>query len=237
MERIHFQSGGQRIDGTLVAPRKMQKKNPGIVFFHGMTSSEKGYIPIAERLAQHGIVGMTLSIRGHGTSEGDFNALTVNDAVVDGLSAFDFFARYDFIDQSRVGLCGGSVGAAITAMVSADKEVKSMILRAPATYTEEMMKMTFQEIMSEEGQIFRRMSNISDTPPVRAIAQFKGDLLVVTSENDAVIPVAVPTQYLLEARQTKSKKLIQIDGAEHNLTGDKREQFIDEVVRWFVSTI
>ena len=74
MERIQFLSSGQRIDGTLVTPKKTQDRNPGVVFFHGMTSSKKNYALIAEQLDQQGIVGMTLNIRGHGSSEGDFDS-------------------------------------------------------------------------------------------------------------------------------------------------------------------
>lgn len=238
MEKVRFQSAGQRIDGTLVTPSQLRNQAPGVVFFHGMTSSEKNYIPIAERLAAKGIVGMTLSIRGHGSSEGEFDTLTVNDAVADGLAAYDFFSRYDFIDKKRIGLCGASVGAAVAALVSAECDVQSLVLRVPATYTEKMMRMTYKQIMSDEGQIFQKITNISDTPALRAINQFRGNLMIVTSEHDAVIPVTIPTHYLLSAKNTVKKKMIEISNATHNLAKDEwRQQFIEETVKWFIETL
>lgn len=156
-ERIRFDSSGQNIKGTIVTPEKMDNRTPGVIFFHGMTSSEVGYISIAHRLADSGIVGMTLSIRGHGDSEGNFDQLTVKDAVGDGLSAYDFFARYDFVDPKRIGLFGGSVGAATASFVSEVRNVSSLALRVPATYTPEMTKMTYKQLMADEGQIFQRM--------------------------------------------------------------------------------
>jgi esterase/lipase len=105
----------------------MKEKNPGVIFFHGLTSNENGYIPFAEKLAEHGIVGLTLSVRGHGESEGDFSILTVNDVIQDGLNAYDFFSKYDFIDPDRIGLLGKSVGGAIVSCVSAQRKVKVII--------------------------------------------------------------------------------------------------------------
>ncbi len=238
MERIRILSGGEHMEGTLILPSKVQVQNPGAIFFHGMTSSEKNYIPIAERLAAHGIVGLTLSIRGHGNSEGDFNTLTVHDAVNDGLSTYDFFSRYDFIDKKRIGLCGASVGAAIASLISAERAVRSLVLRVPATYTEEMMGMTYTQITMKEGRIFQQISNISDTPALRAVKKFFGYLLVITSENDTIIPVAIPTSYLLSAEATKRKETVEIKGATHNLTEESwRDEFIKETVQWFVKTL
>lgn len=237
-EKIAFLSGNQQIQGTLVTPELMDGKKPGVVFFHGMTSNENKYIPIAEKLSQSGIVGMTLSIRGHGESEGNFDDLTVADGVVDGLNAYDFFAQYDFIDKNRIGLCGASVGAAISSMVTEQRAVKSLVLRVPSTYTDEMMKMTYREIMLDEEIIFSKISNIPETPAIRAISEFTGSVLIITSEEDVVIPVIIPREYFLEAQKAKRKQQIEIPEATHNLTDNVwRQQFIDETVKWFIETL
>lgn len=238
IEKISFPSAGQGVEGTIICPSEMAGKKPGVIFFHGMTSSEKGYIPIAERLADSGIVGMTLSIRGHGESEGDFNELTVTDAIEDGLNAYDFFAKYTFLDTTRIGLCGTSVGAAISSIVSEQRVVKSLVLRVPATYTDGMMGMTYAEIMSHEGDIFSKVSNIADTSAVRAIKNFDGSVLIITSEKDIVIPVNIPAEFFSRAEKAKRKERIEILGATHNLTNPVwRQQFIDETVKWFVETL
>ena len=236
--KISFLSGGQQIEGTLITPKVMDGKKPGVVFFHGMTSSEDGYIPIAEKLAESGIVGMTLSIRGHGNSEGNFDDITVADGAEDGLNAYDFFARYDFIDKNRIGLCGASLGAVISTMVVKQRAVQSLVLRVPATYTDEMMGMTYREIMLDEEKIFSKISNIAETPAIRAISEFTGSVLIITSEKDVVIPVIIPREYFLKAQKAKRKQQIEIPGATHNLTDNVwRQQFIDETVKWFVETL
>lgn len=238
MKKVCFLSCGQLIQGTLITPKNLQKTNPGVIFFHGMTSSEKNYIPIAELLADNNIVGITLSIRGHGESEGDFNKLTVKDAFEDGLSAYDYFCKYDFIDKERIGICGASVGASIASFISERRPVKSLVLRAPAVYSEQMISMTYKQIMGKEGQIFQAVESMKDTAMIKAISQFKGSLLVVASENDSIIPKEISQEYFNSAYEAVKKEIFQIQGATHNLSEEKwRKQFINKTVRWFTENL
>lgn len=237
-EKISFLSGGQRIDGTLIMPDNSGLKVPGVIFFHGMTSNEERYIPLAQRLAQTGIAGLALSLRGHRTSEGDFNKLTINNMLKDGLAAYDFLINQPDIDPGRIGICGASVGAAIASLVSTERKVKSLVLRAPATYTDEMMKMTFSQVMTGEERRFNQLEGINNTPAVKAIKQFEGNLLVVISENDHIIPYSIPESYFSEAKKSMIKDIITIKGATHNLANDSwREKFIEETIKWFEETL
>jgi hypothetical protein len=237
-KKIEFLSDGQRIVGTLFIPENIKEKKPGAVFFHGMTSSEKNYIPISEKLAGQGIVTLTLSTRGHGESEGDFNSLTVNDAVKDGLAAYDFMAQQDFIDAGRIGLCGASVGAAISAIVAAQRRVKSLIVRVPAAYSTEMMEMTYTQIMASEGKIFNDLKEIAKTPALLAISKFDGALLVVSSGKDAIIPSAIPHHYFSDAIKAARKEEREMTDATHGLIKDEwRTEFTSMVVSWFTETL
>lgn len=237
-KKLEFVSGGQKVVGTLVTPDDITKKYPAVIFLHGMTSSEAGYIPIAQALAERGIVGMTLSLRGHGESGGAFDTLTVHDAVADGISAYDVLLSQNNVDPERIGIVGTSVGAAIASIVSGKRPVKSLVLRVPAIYTEAMMTMTFRGIMNQETKIFRDIPNPSETPAIQAIAKFTGSLLVITSENDGVLPESITSQYLLHASLAKQKASMTIQGATHNLTDDKwRKEFHTKVLEWFVAEL
>ena len=237
-KKISFLSEKQKIDGTLVKPIIVRNKIPGVIFFHGMTSSEKGYVPIAERLAKKGIYAMTLSIRGHGNSEGDFKKLKVPNGVQDGLNAYDFFSKHNFIDENRIGLCCSSVGAVIVCIVSKQKKVRSLILKAPAIYTKKMMTMTYDQTMLREDIMFKEIRNATDTPAMKAISQFKGSLLAILSEKDGIIPTKMQEQYLVNAKKATRKKKIVIKDADHPLTKKKwKDEFIIEMQKWFISTL
>lgn len=238
MKKISFISAKQTINGTLITPQHLIKKVSGVIFFHGMTSSEKNYIPIAQRLSEYNIAGLTLNMRGHGTSEGSFDELTVNDAVDDGVNAYDFLTQYNFIDKERIGICGASVGAAIASLVTSKRNVKSLALRVPATYTNEMMNMTFNSLMNKEGKIFNQMQNPTQTPALKAIKKFKGSLLVIVSGNDSIIPISITSQFLLNAKHAFKRELAIIKDATHNLAEDKwKEEFRKLTVDWFTKTL
>ena len=93
MQKVSFKSGDVTIRGTLAVPNEGNKPFPGVIIFHGMTSSEAGYIPLIETLARNGIAGLAINMRGHGDSEGDFNKATVAEAINDAVAAYDFWLR------------------------------------------------------------------------------------------------------------------------------------------------
>lgn len=237
-EKITFLSEGQKIQGTLIKPTEIKGKIAAVIFFHGMTSSEKNYIPIAEKLAEQGVCGLTVSVRGHGESEGDFSKLTFKDAVQDGLNTYDFLTKYNFVDVDKIGICGASLGSAIASMVSSQRKVQSMAFRVPATYSEKMLSMTYEEIMAEEPTIFNEIANVSENPTINAIEEFKGNLLVIISEKDTSIPIEIPRQYLLSSKNASKKEEFIIKDATHVLTEKKwREDFINKVINWFIITL
>lgn len=219
-------------------PVKMKKKIPGVIFFHGMTTSEKRYISIAEKLSKLGICVMTFSLRGHGNSEGSFNNLKFPNGVQDGLNAYDFLVKHSFVDKNKIGLCGSSVGGAIVAIISKQRKVKSLILKAPAIYTKKMMAMTYDHLMKIENRVFKEIKNPSDTPAIKAISQFRGNLLVILSEKDNIIPIKKQEQYLINAKKVSRKKKVIIKGANHSLSKKKwKEEFVEKMTKWFILTL
>jgi esterase/lipase len=237
-KNISFISEGQKVRGTLFRPTRIKGKIPAVIFFHGMTSSEKRYIPIAEKLSKKGICAMTISIRGHGDSDGNFKKLKVPNGVKDGLNAYDFLSKQSFVDKNKIGLLGSSVGAVIACMVSKRRKVKTLILKAPAIYTNKMMTLTYPQTMEREDEIFKEIRNINTTPAIKAVSEFKGSLLAILSENDNVIPPKMQEQYLVNAKNTVKRKKIIIKGADHSLIKEKwRKKFIDEMEKWFINTL
>lgn len=238
METINFLSQGQRIDGTLFLPNKRAEKYPGVIFFHGLTSSEKRYLEFAQLLAENDIAGLTINMRGHGSSEGDPDKLMFHDALVDAQAAYDFFAGLETIDATRVGLCGSSWGATLAAMTTQSREIKSLLLRAPALYTAEMMDMTFNQVMSDEGNIFHAIKDGQHAPAINAISRFHGSLLVVTSGLDALLPTRLTDLYITQAVLAKKKERVVMEGVPHPLDGQKnREDFAKIMLEWFGKTL
>jgi esterase/lipase len=228
MQKISFQSNGLTIRGTF----------PGVIIFHGMTSSQTGHIPLAAILAENGIAGLAISMRGHDGSEGDFNKATVAEATNDAVAAYDFLVAQPGIDAARIGLVGSSVGAILSSLATEKRDIRSLVFRAPAAYTEKMMQLSMADTMTNESRQFHEIKQLKNTPAGHAIANFNGSLLVVASENDAIIPPVITRGYINIADKAKQKKHIVIKGATHTLTETKWKQtFSDATVRWFTDTL
>jgi esterase/lipase len=238
MQKVAFKSEELTIHGTLAKPAYTHQSFPGVIIFHGMTSSEDGYIPLAAKLAEHGIAGLAISMRGHGESEGDFNSSTVAEAINDALAAYDFLAQQSGIDANRMGMVGSSVGAILAALASEQRPVRSIVFRAPAAYTEAMMRLSMAGTMTNEGRQFHEIESLSSTPAGHAIQNFSGSLLVVASEKDAIIPRVVTEGYIDIAEHSNKKRLEVIEGATHTLTEpDWKEIFSQTVVDWFKASL
>ncbi len=236
MKDASFLVNGQRVKGTLVVPKTMGSKKPAVFFVHGMTSSERGYVPMAQKCAEQGMVGLTLSLRGHGRSEGKLNNLTVGDLVEDGIAAYDFLASKAFVDKTRIGICGSSVGATVAVLTAAKRHVASLVLRAPAVYSEKMMNMSLGQIMEKEREIFTEVGDLEKTPSVEAIRKYEGSLLIIPSERDEVIPMIIPQTIFEKATRTKHKEIKIIPEAIHGLSKSTwRKQFISLTVDWLAN--
>ena len=239
MQNVSFQTvDSLTITGTLAMPNQTRVLSPGVIIFHGMRGSMDKYIPLINKLAENGIAGLAISMRAHGESEGDFYKNTVEEAVNDSLAAFDFLVRQTGIDANRIGLVGSSVGAILAAMTVKKRHVKSLLLRAPAAYTKEMMQISMADTTVNELRQFHEISDLGKTPAGSSIEQFDGSLLVVASGNDATIPLAVSQGYVDIANNAENTRLAVIEGATHTLTEPSwEEEFAGHVVNWFGETL
>ena len=234
-ETVTFRSGGQNVRAALITPEGVRPTGAGVVYFHGCGSSRSRYEGIAERLSQAGLVGLAVDLRGHGESEGSLKVLGHDDVVNDGLNAYDFLKGRGIAE--RVGLCGASLGGLVSVMVSSERAVESMVLRAPATYSAEMRRMNFADILATQNGLFFEILDVQQTTGAYAITAYTGDLSVVVSENDEVIPRSIPRMFLNSADKARSWELVVMRGVSHAISGEASEFFAAHVDRRFRATL
>ncbi len=238
METVEISHDGEKLECSLFTPASGTPPYAGVVFFPGMTGNRHKYAQFAQALADNGIAAMTVSIRGHIGSTGDVAETTAAQFETDGTAAYDFFAKQNNIDPHRIGICGGSFGGLLAAMTSEIREVKSILMRAPAAYTPEMREQKMGNILAREKQVFYEVTDIESCAAIQAIAGFTGSLSVVACEKDDHIPRAIPQAYFDNAKLAARKEFEVLKGAEHSLqTEELRSQFTERVVRWFTETL
>lgn len=213
---------------------------PAVLILPGFTSNGSRFFDLAEMLRAKGIAALTLNMRGHGESEGALLEMTANDLRKDSLPAYDYLAARPEIDASRIGISGSSFGAMVAALTALERPVKSLLLRAPATYSGKMMTTPFAEIAKEEKTIFRNSAEeVAKSEAVRTMDRFTGSLLVVASGEDDVIPYVIPKAFYDHATSASRREIETIAGAPHSLspTPKFKAEFNTRALAWFSETL
>jgi pimeloyl-ACP methyl ester carboxylesterase len=207
---------GEHIAGTLVAPATVV---PGMLFVHGWGGSQEQYLARAREVAALGCVGLTFDLRGHARSERQHEAVTREDSLRDVIAAYDVLADQPSVDRSAIAVVGSSYGGYLAAILSALRPVRWLALRAPALYKDEDWALPKRRLNRDELAAYRRGPvSAAANRALGACAAFEGDVLIVESEHDDVVPHPVIANYRAAFERARSLTYRVIEGADHGLS-------------------
>jgi len=96
---------------------------PVVLMLHGFGSQkdEVGnmYVRLADALAERGIGSLRIDFQGFGKSDGDTGATTVGGQVADAEAAYQYLTGLDWVDPSRIGVIGFSLGGGVSTIAAA----------------------------------------------------------------------------------------------------------------------
>lgn len=228
---IHIPVGDRSIAGTLVAPDVLV---PGVMLVHGWDGSQKQYIDRAHQIAALGCICLTFDLRGHANDRAERETVTREDSLNDMLAAYDLLVGHPAVDPASVLVVGTSYGAYLAAVLSALRPVRWMALRAPALYKDEdwmvsKIKLNRREVAAYRSRAIEPRTNRA----LAASAQFRGDVLLVESEHDDVVPHPVLENYRAAFLQTRSMTYRVLGGADHALTRPEwKQDYTGILVQW-----
>lgn len=201
----------------------------GILFIHGSGSHQGGYRERAAATSESlGAICLTFDLSGHGESGGSRASLSARDHLDDCLDAFDTLAGESAVDAGRIGICAASYGAYLAAMLIARRAAASLLLRAPALYSD-------AELDLAGGPRDSGCQTPETATALRNVAGYAGRVLILESEHDELIPHAVVEAYLSACRQGRHEV---IRGAGHRLSEPRwKAEFIEIIARWFGDTL
>lgn len=220
------------IAGTIVTPSTLL---PGVLFVHGWGGSQEQYLARAREIAALGCVCLTFDLRGHAGTRPQHETVSRENNLRDVLAAYDVLASHRLVDASAIAVVGSSYGGYLAAILTSMRPVKWLALRAPALYMDSGWNLPKRQLHKDQDLTAYRQQLISSTDnrALRACAKFKGDVLVVESERDQVIPHAVVTNYLEAAVQPQSLTYRVLRDADHGLTDDVSQRaYTSILVNW-----
>jgi len=146
-EKLFFEnSRGSRLCGILANPTS-NKNGPIMILCHGFSTSKDSstYVRLEKILNGEGISTFRFDFFAHGESEGEFEDITISEAVDDILNAIRFLKELGY---SKIGLVGSSFGG-LASVMAASKTDDLFVLALKSPVSDDLGKLVAQESRQE----------------------------------------------------------------------------------------
>ncbi len=222
---------GKHIAGTLVEPDQMI---PGVLLVHGWDGSQEQYIARAHEIAALGCICLTFDLRGHVRHQADRDTVTREDNLRDLLAAYDVLVGHPAVDARAVAIVGSSYGAYLAAIATTLRPVRWLGLRVPALYEDADWALPKNGLDRARLLAYRRRDlEPQSNRALAACAQFRGDVLIVESEHDELVPHPAIQNYKKACVQAQSVTYRVIAEADHALSKKAWQQnYTALLVHW-----
>ena len=175
---------------TLAVP---QPALPAVIFVHGWNGTQEFDLGHVRDAVAVGCVVLAVDLRGHDRDDPRHERVTREDNLRDLLAAYDCIVARDDVDERAIAVVGFSYGAYLATLLTAQRRVQWLALRAPALYPDEGWNVPKHELEARVAlDEYRRQIQPPDgNRALTALTQFRGDVLLVSSQHDQVLPQPV----------------------------------------------
>lgn len=182
-------------------PARDGQPGPGVVLVHGWESGRDRTLPMAQFLHAAGFHCLTFDVRGHGMNEAELLPISGGEFGSDSAAAFDaLLARPEVTNGAISGHSMGGIGAILAG--AADPRVAAVVATsAPADpyyltrQTFRLARLPFPDVvawplawLTTRVYLRPRGHRVSDISARRAIADYRGPILLAHGEDDIVVP-------------------------------------------------
>jgi esterase/lipase len=180
-------------------------------------------------------------MRGHGESEGDIKTFTVRDFLKDVIAAYDYLLTLDGVDKENISAIGSSFGGYLLLLLSEKKKIINLSLRVPADYPNEHFDQSKYEASGDNPEIMnwrKTPKSVNASYALQALHTFSGNVQIIESENDTVVPHQTIENYLNALSDKNKLTYVVLKNAPHSLSeGHFRNQVEKILVDWFKNKI
>jgi len=235
-DTVEIAVGDERMAGTFLAPGS---KVPGVLFVHGWGGSQERDLDRARGIAGLGCVCLTFDLRGHIRNSERQLTVTREENLRDLISAYDCLHRHPAIDTRAIAVVGTSYGAYLSTILTTLRPVQWLSLRVPSLYRDAQWdtpkrKLDREDLARHRGGFVPAAENRALT----ACMRFRGDVLLVESENDPLVPHSTIMSYRAAFQHSHSLTHRVIDNADHALSDKAAQQaYTSILVNWITEMV
>ena len=219
---------------TVIQRPDRAAKYPMVMLLHGFTSKKEHALltHLANDLEAMGIASVRFDFNGHGQSEGRFQDMTVLNEIEDAKKVFAYVKSLP--EVTSVSMAGHSQGGVVTSMTAGElgrKNIRSIVLMAPAAVLREdsirgtLFGVKFDPLNPPEyveilggnkvGRGYIKTSQ--DLPIYETAAKYRGPAFMIHGTGDVIVPYT----YSLRYQQIYPKsKISLLPGFNHSFTQD-----------------
>ena len=222
-EPIDIPVEDELLQGTVVTPGTLV---PGVLFVHGWGGSQQQYLARAREVAALGSVCLTFDLGGHAGTQPQRETVSRESNLRDLLAAYDTLAAHPYVDPSAIAVVGSSYGGYLATILTTMRAVAWLTLRVPALYIDTGWELPKLQLHKEQDlRSYRRSFVAAQTNrALRACAEFRGDVLLVESAHDDIIPPEVIRSYREACVQTRSLTYRCMGDADHGLSDETSQR-------------
>ena len=238
MKKIEFFVDNNKLRGTIISPQNPKERNPAILFIHGWTSHKERSYQYAEGLSKLGYLSFLFDMRGHGESEGNRDKSTTKEFLDDVLAAYDYLATVKGVDTNNISTVSSSFGCYLAALLTAKRNIKRLVLRAPADYPDDTFnKRTVQNSADINPAIVTWRAQArkpNETFALAAVHNFNGEILIIESEKDDKVPHQTIQNYINAAKDKSKLTHVVMKDAPHSIKEGKFRDKVEQILAdWF----
>lgn len=216
------------LKGQLVEPHTGV---PGVLFVHGWAGSQERDKKRARALAQLGFVCLTFDMRGHGGTADRLTSVTREENLADICAAYDLLAGQKQVDTGSIALVASSYGAYLAVLATARRPVRWLALRVPALYSDDDWDLPKFALDRQAIALYRsHLVSAECNSALQQCRRFAGDVLIVESEEDELVPHPAIASYLSSFIAARSVTYRVISGADHALSDADSRRAYDELL-------
>lgn len=207
---------------------------PGILFIHGWAGSQARDQKRSRVLARLGTVCLTFDMRGHGAGRTQLEKVTPAQNLSDVCAAYDMLAAHHSVDPASIAVVASSYGAYLSTHLLAERPVRWLSMRVPALYRDRDWNVPKHSLDRKDLHLYRSTQIASrENRALRQCRSYDGDVLIIESEHDDLVPHPTIASYLASFSKAKSITHRIISGADHALSDpDCRRQYDELLIRW-----
>lgn len=238
-------SDGVSIYGRLYLPLDFDesKSYPVLIFSHGFNNTAEGFDSYAATVINNGWIGYSFDFVGGSASQrrtkGNIRTVSILTQKQNLLDITADICALPFVDPSRVVLCGGSMGGAVTSLVI--EELQDQVSAVVFIYPAFNMSKNVHDLYASKDDIPEKIdfggmtlsgqfhSELWDLDILKSATSYTGPVLILHGDADATVPVEVSIE---AASQFSNAELVVVPGANHGSSLAMREAFETNVFRF-----